>query len=45
MLVVFFIAAIIVTVGWITCTYMVPKHGEIERSILGDETYRREYDD
>lgn len=43
-LILFFMVAIIGTVGWFTCTYMAQGHGEIERSVLGDETYRQEYD-
>jgi hypothetical protein len=44
-LVVFLIGAIIGVVGWTTVAYMVPGQGDIERSILGDETYNREFDD
>jgi hypothetical protein len=44
-LIVFLISAIIGVVGWTTVTYMVPGYGEIERSILGDETYDREFGD
>jgi ABC-type uncharacterized transport system permease subunit len=44
-LVVFLIGAVFAIIGWTTYAYTTLGHGEIERSILGDETYRQEYDD
>lgn len=43
-LVIFLIGAIIGVVGWATLSLTVPGPGDIERSILADETYNREFE-
>ena len=43
-LVVFLIGTIIGVVGWATLAFTVPGPGDIERSVLGDETYDREFE-